>query len=115
MQWPNNADGDVFRRLESDGFDFSKIYEVDFNIDFDHWPLSTKEIDYVKNLYPNSELIEPDLDDEIEGSVIGYVLININAQLTYEFVVDTQKNITEKMSVIGGVCESWGLFHGKNA
>ena len=36
--WPETADGDVFRRLEGQGFDFSKYYWIDFNVDFDEWP-----------------------------------------------------------------------------
>lgn len=35
--WPANADGDVFRRLESSGFDFTEERTVDFNVDFEKW------------------------------------------------------------------------------
>lgn len=42
MEWPNDADGGVFRSLQDDGFDFEKECSIDFNIDFDHWPLDEK-------------------------------------------------------------------------
>ena len=50
MNWPNDADGDVFRRLEEKNFDFDSTVQVDFNIDFDHWPLSKEEQEFVKGL-----------------------------------------------------------------
>jgi len=37
MDWPNDADDDVFRRLQENGFDFGNEYTIDFNIDFDRW------------------------------------------------------------------------------
>ncbi|GAB1266728.1 ribonuclease E inhibitor RraB [Aurantivibrio infirmus] len=112
MTWPNNADGDVFRRLESDNFDFSMEYEIDFNIDFEHWPLSTNECEHIVGLYPNAEIIDPDEEDLEEGIDVGYVLIKIRNELQYEFIINTQQLLTEQMSNIGGVCESWGVLHG---
>ena len=41
MSWPETADGDVFRRLQSSQFDFSSLREIDFNVDFEHWPPMT--------------------------------------------------------------------------
>lgn len=43
--WPNDADGDVSRRLLHHGFDFSRPHAVDFNVDFDRWlpPLHIKK------------------------------------------------------------------------
>ena len=43
MNWPNDADHDVLRRSVKDGFDFDKGVTIDFNIDFDHWPLADEE------------------------------------------------------------------------
>jgi hypothetical protein len=34
MNWPNDVDGDVLRRLESIGFEFDQETDIDFNIDF---------------------------------------------------------------------------------
>jgi len=38
--WPDDADGGVFRNLAANAFDFSKQYSVDYNVDFDSWPPS---------------------------------------------------------------------------
>ena len=40
----------------------------------------------------------------------GYVLIQVNAHLTYELVIDVQNNITAAMKGYGGVCDSWGVL-----
>lgn len=43
MNWPDDEDGDVLRVLDERGFDFNKEVKIDFEIDFDHWPLSKKK------------------------------------------------------------------------
>ena len=55
MNWPDDADGDLFRILEAKEFDFDKEVKIDFEIDFDHWPLSKKEIDAITWHYPCCE------------------------------------------------------------
>jgi hypothetical protein len=45
VDWPNDADGDVLRRLKENGFEFDKEVEIDFNIDFNHWPLTDEEVE----------------------------------------------------------------------
>ncbi|TVZ40863.1 regulator of ribonuclease activity B [Alteromonadaceae bacterium 2753L.S.0a.02] len=112
MTWPNDADGDVMRRLQNAGFDFSKKYKVDFNIDFDHWPLDKSEVQRILSLYPTAEFINPDEEDRKNGITTGYVLLVFNSEVSYEYVIATQKSLSQEMSVIGGVCESWGVMHG---
>ncbi len=110
MNWPNDADGDVLKSLEKDGFDFSKDHEIDFNIDFKHWPLSKKESEHIKSLYPHCEFIDPDEEDIENGALIGYVKFTVTSKLTYEFVISTQESVTNNMQQYGGWCESWGLW-----
>jgi len=104
-RWPNDADGDVFRRLNSKGFDFSKTYILDFNIDFDHWPPSERAIQAVQAVFPGAKLHE----DEEDGS--GYVLFQINGLLTYECVMETQARASALVADYGGKCDSWGVLH----
>jgi hypothetical protein len=103
--WPNDADGDVFRKLKSKGFDFSKPYTIDFNIDFDVWPPSTEALSAIKNAFPSARIYE----DENKES--GYVLFNITALLTYELVTGIQIKASELAKPFGGHCESWGVLH----
>ena len=110
MNWPNDADGDVLRGLEEDGFDFSKSYDVDFNIDFEEWPASQDAIDLLNSKYAPIEIIEPDEEDLEEGITKGYILAQVSGQITYDFIVNTQEKLTVLMKPFGGFCESWGVM-----
>ena len=102
--WPKDADGDVFRRLEASGFNFELAHNIDFNIDFETWPPSPDFINTLQNQYPNVEMFEPD------NSGSGYVLFVIKSKLTYELVMFIQHSVTELAAPYGGVCESWGVL-----
>lgn len=104
-QWPQDADGDVFRRLEADNFNFEAIHHIDFNIDFDEWPPAPKLIDHLRALYPRLEIIESDEN----GS--GYVQFVVESKLTYELVMFVQSSVSELAAPYGGICESWGVMH----
>lgn len=111
MSWPANADGDVFRSLESNNFDFHMEYVIDVNIDFTHWPLTESEIDFLSNTFTNYEVFEPEGPEEDlgNGKGIGFVQIQIKSKLTYDFIVMLQKEMTAKAKPVGGYCNSWGV------
>lgn len=67
MDWPNDADGDVFRRLVENGFDFSEPHTVDYNVDFDVWPPAQTALDTLRSLFGAIEVIDP--DDDFGGYV----------------------------------------------
>jgi len=110
MNWPDDEDGDLFRMLEGKGFNFDKEVKIDFEIDFDHWPLSKEEIDAITRCYPGCEFNDPDEEDIAEGEVNGTVNLQIISKVTYEFIVKTQEEITRKVKPYGGLCESWGVL-----
>ena len=110
MNWPNDADGNVLRRLEENGFNFEEQVVIDFNIDFNHWPLKNEEKEQIKSLYPEASFYDPDEEDIEEENLIGYVQFQLTALLTYELVMSTQKMVTEQMKQFGGWCESWGVM-----
>lgn len=110
MDWPNDADGDVFRRLQDDGFDFNETHKIDFFIDFDEWPLSDETRKAISELYPLCGFYEPDREDMEEGSAAGYVYLQIESMLTYEFVTRTQEEISGNLAPYGGRCEAWGVW-----
>ena len=110
MSWPKDADGDVFRRLEDNGFDFEREYEIDFNIDFNSWPLANETVDFISGLYPSAKVIEPDEEDIENGETIGYIQFQVVSKLTYDLVMSIQKEVTEKVKKYGGWCESWGVM-----
>ncbi len=105
MTWPNDADGDVFRRLERDGFDFSKPHTVDYYVDFDAWPPHRSAIEILRATYGNIEVVVSEENGD------GYVLFKIVGLVTYEDVLSVQRSVSLAMRPYGGVCESWGVMH----
>ncbi len=101
--WPDDADGDVFRRLSDDGFDFNQECVVDFSIDFTHWPRQMDDLcESIRSLWSQAT-ITPVGNDSL--------LVQIKARLDYSFVVSVQKQLTDLARAHGGACESWGLLH----
>ncbi len=109
MTWPNNADGDVFRRLTAHHFDFAKEYDVDFDVDFETWPPPAEAVELLESNYPNLKLIEPDAEDLAKGETHGYVNFEIRSRVTYEFVISIQCEVSKLMEAYGGCCECWGV------
>lgn len=105
MSWPDDADGDVFRHLESHGFDYTKEYDIDFNVDFDVWPPPKEAVDLLESKYPNIEVVHPEGDEEN-----GYLIFSIRAKVSYELVTSTQAQVTRSVQQYGGWCESWGVM-----
>ncbi|MEQ1594393.1 MAG: ribonuclease E inhibitor RraB [Casimicrobium sp.] len=103
--WPDDADGDVLRRMAARKFDFSKPYTIDFNIDFEVWPPPEEALRTLSKEFADWRAYEPD------GDSPGYVLFQVLDVLSYERVVSVQKQATELMTPFGGVCESWGVLH----
>ncbi|WP_018608494.1 ribonuclease E inhibitor RraB [Uliginosibacterium gangwonense] len=104
MNWPDDADGDVFRRLLKHGFNFSKSYIVNYNVDFDTWPPSRSALDLLRSMYGTLEIFEQE-----EGSA-GYVQFQIHGPVTYESVTTMQLQTSSRMAPYGGICESWGVL-----
>jgi hypothetical protein len=104
MSWPDDADGDVFRRLVEHGFDFSKPHTVDYNVDFDAWPPTQVALDILRSMFGTIRVFEP--DDESSG----YIQFQIHGPVSYEAVTSTQRKVTAAMVTHGGICESWGVM-----
>jgi hypothetical protein len=102
--WPNDVDGDVFRRMQSSGFDFETPTDIEFMVDFDVWPAPQEFLEQLRARYSSVEVIPPDEDGE------GYIQFVVHAPLTYELVMQTQKTVSELASPFGGVCDSWGAM-----
>jgi len=105
VEWPNDTDGEVLRRLEAEGVDLAAVQEVNFDVDFVDGPPDGEAISTLRRMFKTIEVLEP-LDD---GSVC--VVVTIKSELTYAFVTETQREITALMQSYGGHCESWGVWH----
>ena len=103
--WPNDADGDVLRRLDAKAFNFAAEYEIDFNVDFEDWPPHPDAVAWLESRYANVTLYKD------ETGLNGYIQFKLRAKLTYEFVMNTQREATVGTEAYGGICESWGVLH----
>lgn len=103
--WPDDADGGVFRNLAADNFDFSAQHSVDYNVDFESWPPPAVALEWLQTHYGELGLCPPNED------MNGYVQFQILGRLTYEGVTSTQRRVSVAMEPFGGVCESWGVMH----
>ena len=107
MEWPQDADGDVLRRMQSKGFDFETPCTIDFNVDFDAWPPPAQAIQSLEQQFPGKTKVYANVDNN--G---GYVLLQVFQRLSYDLVMQVQSNVSGLMSPYGGICESWGVLHG---
>ena len=103
--WPQDADGDVLRRMHSAGFDFSKPCLIDFNVDFENWPPSEDAIQTLELQYPSAKVYSP-----VSGES-GHIQFQLFELLSYRLVVETQEHVSTLMAPYGGSCESWGILH----
>ena len=108
--WPEDADadGDVFRRLASSGFDFGARQTVDYNVDFVPWPPPEAAFQALAGLFGALSVYEP------SGSSAGYVQFQEQGLLSYLRVLEVQRCATEAVAAFGGVCESWGVMQPAN-
>lgn len=103
-EWPDDADGDVFRRLARAGFDFSRDWSVDYNVDFEMWPPAAAALELLRATFAHVSLCPPDE----HGA--GYVQLQVFGPVTYEGVTSTQRQVSAAMQPFGGACESWGVM-----
>ncbi len=104
MSWPDNADGDVFRRLEASGFDFTARHVVDYNVDFNSWPPPEEAVAILRREFGNVAIHEP------EENFGGYLQLQENGLVSYDRVIAVQASVTSAMAPYGAVCESWGVL-----
>lgn len=100
MSWPIDADGDVFRSLQESGFDFSTVALIDFNVDVPNADAMADAMDAAVDAYPDAAMREEDT----------YFVVQLEARLTYELVIETQKKLTALAAPFGGKCDSWGVL-----
>lgn len=107
MNWPKTKDGDLLRRLYRDGINLSSPQKLEFNVDFNHWPPAMEILELLETKYGNVKLHEPGNYDELQE---GYVSIRTQSIVSYEFITQTQREISEDVSNFGGYCDSWALL-----
>lgn len=109
MKYPDNVNGDVFRRMEESGFDFSVEHVVDFFAVF----ATETEADQVARMYladhqagDRFKNIETRPHDE------GGVELTLSKQMlvTYEKITAFEQKMAERVSTVEGYLDGWGVL-----
>jgi len=100
MDWPEDATGAVFRRLQEMEFNFARPIVIDFNVTFDDSALAPKAAAVIASSLPEATVSEQ--DDEL--------LVKIEDVLTYSMVTDTLAKLSDLAAPFGGICEDWGVL-----
>lgn len=98
MNLPNDADGDVIRRLHATGFDFGEFVDIDFNVEFDEGQPIQHALEAIATEFPSATIID------------DWIHVTVHGRVTYTLVTRAQARLTELAAPYGGRCDSWGVF-----
>ncbi len=112
MNWPDDADGGVFRKLQKLDFDFSVEHFVSFFLQFRQWP---PWIDCLRAIGPEFfiyRIYEPE-DIRAERADykrdIGFVLVQKKTMVEYATIVILQEKLSQMLKPFQVRCGSWGV------
>ena len=109
--YPNDVNGDIFRRLEEDEFDFSVEHPVDFYAIY----ATEKEADIVARQYAsdwkNGEKFKNIETRPSEKGGMELELVPI-MKVTYENIVAFENKLAERTSKVNGYLDGWGVLNG---
>jgi regulator of RNase E activity RraB len=102
--FPDDADGDALRRVESDGSDMSKPMFIDFHISVVgeanaiSLGVAVRKLGYRTHLYDS------------DGKRSWTCQCSTRMLATYESVIAIQNELAELSAPFGGYCDGWGTF-----
>ncbi len=109
--YPDDANGDVFRRLEEANFDFSKEYAVDFYAIY----ATEEEADIVARQYArdwkNGEKFKNIETKRSEKGGMELELVPL-MKVTYENIVAFETKLAERTSKVDGYLDGCGVLQG---
>lgn len=109
MQFPQDVNGDVFRRMQKSGFDFLKPHDVEFFAVF----RTEGEADAVAKQYladhkAGQRLVNIETRPARRGGM--ELLLVKKMLLTYEGIVDFERMLQERVSACDGYLDGWGVL-----
>ncbi|WP_133471865.1 ribonuclease E inhibitor RraB [Paraglaciecola marina] len=111
MEYPDDANGDVFRRLEEDNFDFSLEYPVDFFAVYE----TEREADIVAKQFASDWKAGQKFKNiEIRPGENGGMELELVPimQVTYENISNFEVKLAERTAKVNGYLDGWGVLHG---
>jgi hypothetical protein len=109
MKYPDDANGDVFRRLEESGFDFSAEHVVDFFSVY----ASESEADQVAQMYladhkAGDSFTNIETRPHHEGGM--ELTLSRKMHVTYEAITRFEQQLAERACMAGGSLDGWGVL-----
>ncbi len=109
MNYPKDVNGDVFRRMEAHGFDFSMEHVVDF-----HAVMATEEeADQIARQYLADHKAGDRLTNiETKPHPKGGMEVHLAKKMlvTYETVTRFEGTLGERVSKLNGYLAGWGVL-----
>jgi hypothetical protein len=99
--FPDDADGEVLRRLADDGVDLSTPREVDFTIYAPDESTAKSLLERIGSMGYSPRLCI----DEQDGSISLYCTIVM--ALTYDAVIERQEQLNAICRPVGAECDGW--------
>jgi hypothetical protein len=109
MKYPNDANGDVFRRMEDHGFDFTVEHAVDFHAVF----ATEAEADQIARMYLADHNAGNKLTNiETKPSDKGGMELTLSKRMlvNYEAVSAFESTLAERVSQVDGYLDGWGVL-----
>jgi Regulator of ribonuclease activity B len=109
MEYPEDANGDVFRRMEEHSFDFSIEHIVDFHAVF----ASEGEADQIALMFvadhdAGDKYVNIETKPYDEGGM--ELTLSKNMLVTYKAIYQLEKLLSERVSSVEGYLDGWGVL-----
>ncbi len=109
MKYPNDENGDVFRRMEEQNFDFSKEHVVDFYAVF----ATEAEADQVARMYvadhnAGDKYTNIETNPHSEGGM--ELILSKRMLVTYEAICALEQVLSSRVSQVEGYLDGWGVM-----
>ncbi len=109
-KYPDDANGDVFRSLENQNFDFNQEHDVEFLSVF----ATEAEAENIALRYVEDSKAGANLKNiETRPHEVGGMELELVVEMkpTYENVVAFETKLQERVSKVEGYLDGWGFLH----
>lgn len=109
MKFPDDANGDVFRRMQDHGFDFASEHVVDFHAVF----ATEAEADQIAQMYLADHKAGQKLSNiETKPHEKGGMELTLSKKMcvTYEAVCTFESTLAARVSQVDGYLDGWGVL-----
>lgn len=109
MIFPNDANGDVLRRMQADGFDFSREYAIDFFAVFASEAVADQVArQYAADHAAGARLTRIETSPHADGGM--ELILTIRMLPTYENITDFENRLADRVAAVDGYLDGWGVL-----